>query len=203
MKPKYLIGFVLTAFALTAAAQQKLGVIAEGGDPPDERASARLLYWDRDARSAAGQIALNYGQPVWKKDYEDPAKFDSLTKGKVWRMGKDYWTVLDTQLPLKIAGKPVAVGSYFLGLHRSSDGAQWSLAFIDPVEVRRAHLDASQIGKARVAFMVPMSAQKADDKVEKLTIILSHPKDDLKNVTLKLAWGNVLLTAPVQVTLQP
>ncbi len=203
MKPKYLIGFVLTAVALTAAAQEKKGIVAEGGDPPDERASARLLYWDRDARSAAGQIAINYGQPVWKKDYEDPAKFDSLTKGKVWRMGKDYWTVLDTQLPLKIAGKPVAAGSYFLGLHRSSDGAQWSLAFIDPAEVRRARLDASQIGKARVAFMAPMSAQKADDKAERLTITLSHPKDDLKNVTLKLAWGNTLLTAPVQVGLRP
>lgn len=203
MKPKYLIGFVLTAFALATAAQEKEGVIAEGGNPPDERASARLLYWDRDARSAAGQIAIDYGQPVWKKDYEDPAKFDSLTKGKVWRMGKDFWTELDTQLPLKIAGKPVAVGSYFLGLHRSSDGAEWSLVFIDPAEVRRARLDASQIGKARVAFMAPMSAQRADDAVEKLTITLTHPQDDLVNVTLKLAWGNVLLTAPVKVTFRP
>ncbi len=203
MKLKWLLGFMLAGFALAAPPQEKKGIIAEGGNPPDERASARLLYWDRDARSAAGQIAINYGQPVWKKDYEDPARFDSMTKGKVWRMGKDFWTELDTQLPLKIAGKPVAVGSYFLGLHRSGDGAEWSLAFIEPGEVRRARLDASQIGKAQVAFMAPMSAQRAANAVEKLTITLTHPEDDLKNVTLKLAWGTMLLTAPVQVTLQP
>lgn len=203
MKFKYLLGFVFVAFALAAPPQERKGIVAEGGDPPDERASARLLYWDQDAHSAAGQIAVNYGQPIWKKDYEDPAKFDSLTKGKVWRMGKDFWTTLDTQLPLKIASKPVAVGSYFLGLHRSSDGAKWSLALIEPGEVRRAHLDASQIGKATVAFMAPMSAEKTEKTIEKLTITLTHPPDDLKNVTLKLAWGNMLLTTPIQVALRP
>jgi hypothetical protein len=39
--------------------------------------------------------------------YEDPVKFDRMTKGKTWRQGKDFWTVLDTNLPLRIAGKEV------------------------------------------------------------------------------------------------
>ena len=52
---------------------------------------------------------------MWKKDYEDPAKFDAMTKGKVWRMGSNHWTALDTSLPLKISGRSVPAGSYFLG----------------------------------------------------------------------------------------
>ena len=31
---------------------------------------------------AAGQFAINYGRPVWKSIYEDPAKFDAMTQGK-------------------------------------------------------------------------------------------------------------------------
>jgi hypothetical protein len=190
----------IVLLALTAMAQEKKGIVAEGGDP-DDRASARVLYWDRAADSSAGWLAINYGRPVWKKDYEDPAKFDGMTKGKLWRMGSNYWTTLDTSLPLKVSGKRVAVGSYYLGVKRSADGAQWSLAFIDPATVRRARLDAFDIQKAPVRFEAPMSAAKSATSAEKLTITLSHPKEDIKHVTLRVAWGNFLLAAPIEVAL--
>ncbi len=195
-----LLAFVLS-FAVSAIGQQaKKGIIAEGGNP-DERASARVLYWNRGTDSSAGWFAVNYGRPVWKKAYEDPAKFDAMTKGKVWRMGSNYWTVLDTSLPLKISGKDVGVGLYFLGLRRSAGGSEWSLAFIDPASVREARLDAFEIPKAKAQFEVPMSVEKSDSPVEKLTITFSYSKEDRKNVTLKVAWGNLTLTAPVQVAL--
>lgn len=200
MKLKAILTILFLALAVPALAQEKKGIIAEGGSP-DEQASARMLYWNQQTDSSAGQLAINYGRPLWKKDYEDTAKFDSLTKGKVWRMGSNFWTVLDTQLPLKISGKDIRVGSYYLGLHRSADGSQWSLAFIDPAQVRRARVDAFEIVKARVQFTAPMSAEKTDAITEKLTITLSHPKDDIKNVTLKVAWGKMVLTAPVNVVL--
>ena len=198
MKIRWLLAVLILARAALAQGQEKKGIIIEGGDP-DERASTRILYWDRDKDGAAGQFAINYGRPLWKKDYEDPAKFDSMTKGKVWRMGKDFWTNLDTQLPLKISGKNVAAGSYYLGVYRSADGAEWSLAFIDPAKVRSARIDAFEIAKAPVLFKVPMKFEKAPTTTEKLTLTLSHPKDDIRNATLKVAWGNMVLTAPVQV----
>jgi hypothetical protein len=45
-----------------------------------------------------------------------------------------------------------------------------------------------------------MSLAKAEGKPEKLTITFSYPKDDVNNVTLRVAWGNLALTAPVKVT---
>jgi len=201
MKTRSLLPAVIVMLAASAAAQQpKSAIVAEGGTP-DDRASARVLYWNEKTNSAAGEVAIDYGRPVWKKEYEDPAKFDAMTKGKVWRMGSNYWTGLDTSLPLKIGGKRVGVGYYYLGLRRSADGASWSLAFLDPAKVRRARLDGFEIGKASVEFEAPMSIETASTAVEKLTITLSYPKEDPKKVTLKVAWGNLVLTSPIEVSL--
>ncbi|MGO9269733.1 MAG: hypothetical protein ACLQOO_05670, partial [Terriglobia bacterium] len=89
MRVKLLVSALVLLVAGTLRAQQGAKIAAGGGDPPDDRGSARLLYWNETADQAAGQIAFNYGRPVWRKDYEDPAKFDTITKGKVWRMGSN------------------------------------------------------------------------------------------------------------------
>ena len=126
---------------------------------------------------------------MWKKDYEDPAKFDAMTKGKVWRMGSNHWTTLDTSLPLKISGGSVPAGSYFLGLKRSADGGRWSLAFIDPAAVRKARLDAFDIRKAAVRFDAPMSVRKSTATADKLTVTLSYPNENIKHVNPETGVG--------------
>jgi hypothetical protein len=136
---------------------------------------------------------------VWKKDYEDAAKFDSMTKGQVWRLGSNFWTVLDTDMPIKISGKTVPVGSWYLGLKRSSDGASWALAFISPAKVKAALLDASEIGKAPVDFEAPMTFGKVDDTKERLVIDLVIDKANIYQPSLTIAWGNFKLSAPIQV----
>jgi len=191
--------FVLASLIPAHAQQSKPAIVAEGGQP-DDRASARVLYWNTAKDGAAGQFAIDYGRPVWRSDYEDPVKFDGMTRGKVWRMGSNFWTTLDSCLPLKISGKAVPAGYYYLGLHRAEDGSKWSLAFIDPAKVRATHLDAFDIRKAVIAFEVPMSVAKAAGKPEKLTIELSYPKDNIRKVTLSVSWGTLALTAPIDVT---
>jgi len=194
-----LVGAMLL-FTLIAEAQQKPNIVAEGGTP-DDRASARVLYWNAKTDSAAGQVAIDYGRPVWRKEYNDTARFDAMTRGKVWRMGSNYWTILDTNLPLSIGGKTVPVGLYYLGLHRSDNGSEWSLAFIDPARVRKMHLDAFQIERAPVEFQAHMSTvDKSENTAEKLTITLSYPKDAIKHVTMKIGWGNLVLSTPIEVT---
>ena len=201
MRIRVLLLASIVLCALSAPSQQpKKGIEAEGGDP-DDRGSARVLYWNDNANAAAGQFAINYGRPVWKPVYEDKAKFDAMTKGKVWRLGSNFWTTLDTDLPIEISGRRVPVGSYYLGLKRSADGGKWSLAFIDIAPVRKAHIDAFQIEKARVSFEAPMNVDKSEAKADKLTITLSYPKDNIKNVTMKVAWGTLALSAPVKVGL--
>ena len=202
MKIRYFVPILLAFFALPLVAQQKpqQEIIGEGGKP-DDRASARVLYWNTKLDGSAGQLAIDYGRPVWKKDYQDPAKFDAMTKGKVWRMGSNFWTLLDTSLPLKISGKQVQPGYYFLGLRRSADGAEWSLAFIDPAKVRAARLDGFEVQKAKVEFETPVTVKKAAAITQKLTITLSYPKETPTQVTMKVAWGNFVATAPIEVTL--
>ncbi len=185
--------------AMGFAQQTKPTIVAEGGGV-DDYGSTRVLYWNTKADGPAGQFAINFGRPGWKKDYEDAAKFDGMTKGKVWRMGSNFWTTLDTSVPLKIAGKSVPVGAYYLGLHRSADGALWSLAFIDPAKVRSARADAFEIQKAKVEFMAPMTTAKPEGVAEKLTITLSHGKENPRKGTIKVAWGNLALTAPFEAT---
>ncbi len=200
MKIRIALGTLLLLSFIPAHAQQsKPAIVAEGGQP-DDRASARVLYWNTVKNEAAGQFAINYGRPVWKGVYEDPAKFDGMTKGKTWRMGSNFWTVLDSCLPLTISGKSVHAGYYYLGLHRSEDGSKWTLVFIDPGRVRAAHIDAFDIEKAPVEFEVPISITNAATKAEKLTIELSYPKDDVRKVTLSVRWGTLALIAPIEVT---
>jgi DUF2911 family protein len=191
----------ITVAGAIFAQQAKKGIVAEGGEA-DDRGSARVLYWDLDAHGGAGEFAVNYGRPVWKKEYEDPANFDKMTKGQVWRMGSNFWTELDTCIPLEISGKKIGVGLYYLGLHRSEDGTKWSLAFIDPAKVRAARLDAFDIRKAPISFEVPVTfKQLAAPVAEKLTIRMVYKKENDRHVMMELAWGNMEITAPIEATL--
>lgn len=200
MKKSFWTVMLVAGLTGSAFAQQaKKGIEPEGGDA-DDRGSARVLYWDLDRSGSAGQFAVNYGRPVWKKDYEDPAKFDPMTKGKVWRMGSNFWSELDTCLPLKISGKSVGVGLYYLGLRRSEDGSKWSLVFIDPAKIRQMKLDGFEIQKAPILFEAPMSNDKAAAPTEKLTITMSYKKEDFRHVTMKVVWGNLALSAPIEAT---
>jgi len=199
MKIHSLLASVMLLFTLIAEGQQQRPKIVAEGGTPDDRASARVLYWNTQTNAAAGQFVIDYGRPVWKKEYEDPAKFDAMTRGKIWRMGSNFWSSLDTQLPLSIGGKKVPVGFYYLGLHRSEEGSEWSLVFIDPGRIRKGRLDAFQIEKAPVEFEALVSIAKAETQTEKLTITLSYPKDDIKHVTMRVAWGNLALSATIEV----
>ena len=199
MKRYAMLVGVMFLFTLIVESQQKPKIEAEGGTP-DDRASARVLYWNSQTNSAAGQVAIDYGRPVWKKQYNDAAKFDAMTRGKVWRMGSNYWTILDTNLPLSIGGKKVPIGVYYLGLHRSEEGSEWSLAFIDPAKARKMHLDAFQIDRAPVEFEAHMSnVSKTESPADKLTITLSYPKNDIKHVTMLVGWGNLALSTSIEV----
>jgi hypothetical protein len=193
------LAFVLL-FVLDASSQTKKPSVEVFGGELDERASTRVLY---ESGKAIGELVIDFGRPVWKKEYDDPAIFDKMTRGKVWRLGKDFWTTLDTNLPLRITEKRVSIGYYYLGLYRSEDGDTWSLTFFDPVKIRSSKLDAFEIRKAPVEFKVPLKLQQSETLVDKLTLLLSYEKERMTNLTLTIAWGKLQLTAPIEVELTP
>lgn len=182
----------------TSAQQQSPKVEAFGSDSP-ERGTTRVGYWDNVKNGGAGQLAIDYGKPVWRKEYEDTAKFDLMTRGRVWRLGSNFWTALDTDTPIRISGQAVPVGYWFLGLKRSADGATWTLVFIDPQKVKQARLDASEIGKAPIDFEAPITLEKSSETKDRLQVDLVIDKTHIYQPTLKIAWGNMVLTAPIDV----
>jgi hypothetical protein len=186
---------------LIHAQDKKSSIIALSEPALGERGTSRILYWNEEKNMAVAAVAVDFGRPVWKKEYENPSGFDRMTKGKVWRLGNDYWTILDSNLPMKIGGRDVPVGLWYLGLDRSANGSKWSLAFIDPLKARRTRLDPFAMETVPVDFKVPMTTENSASVTEKLTIALAASKEDMKNITMKISWGKLQLTVPVQVTL--
>lgn len=179
--------------------KQRPKIGAFGSDSP-ERGTTRVGYWNNEKNMGAGQFAIDYGRPVWRKEYEDTANFDKMTKGKVYRLGSNFWTTLDTDMPLTVAGKTIPAGLWYLGLHRSEDGATWSLVLFDPAKARAAHIDASEVERAPIAYKAPMTVEPATEMKEKLTIDLVFQRPNIKDVTLRIAWGKIQLSAPIQVS---
>lgn len=200
--PKILLIALVLLMAGAAIAQEKKPTIAAFGSDSLERGTVRVGYWNREKNGGAGGFFIDYGKPLWKKEYEDAAKFDGMTNGKTWRLGSEYWTVLDTNIPLKIAGTAVPAGIWYLGLHRSQDGATWSLVFIDPAKARSMQLDPSEINSAPIAYKAPMTLEQAGASAEKLTFTLDVPKTDLKQSQLRINWGKLQLKAPIEVAIK-
>jgi hypothetical protein len=180
------------------AQEKKPNVVALSEPGLGERGETRILYWNQDKSQPVASVAIDFGQPAWNTQLDDPARFDLATKGKVWRMGSNYWTVLDTNVPLKIQGRDIPVGLWYLGLHRSEDGKTWSLAFIDPVKARKSRQDAFVMETVPVEFRVPMVSEQAKATAEKLTISLTAQQDDMKRLTLRVSWGTLQVMVPVQ-----
>lgn len=165
-----------------------------GGE--SQRVSTRIAYFGKN--SSAGQLAVEYGQPEWKAEYE--AEFETLTRGKRWRFGNNFWTTLDTHLDLTIAGTAVPTGYYYLVLERS-EGDDWSLVFLDPKTIRSKKLDAFQAGQTTGGISVPLTWEKTESITEKLTIELAPVERELEKATLSIRWGKHKLTANIDVSL--
>lgn len=162
-----------------------------------ERVSTRIAYFSRGFAEVLGEVELSYGTPRWKQDYEKD--FEAATRGKTWRFGQNFWTVLDTNLPLEIETEEVPPGSHYLGIRRSEDGEDWSLVFIDPVEARKNHLDAFFIEQATVAMEVPLTYRRVERVAEKLEVELKVEPES--RATLVVRFGPVELSTPLHVRL--
>ena len=50
-----------------------------------------------------------------------------------------------------------------------------------------------------LGFVNQWVANHVDENVESLTITLDYPKEDPTNITLRVVWGKLQLTAPIEV----
>lgn len=194
---KFLVALILAVFAPALIAQSNGNGIKVFGGKMSERGETRILFWDGNENAPVGEFVIAYGLPKWKAEYAESGTFDKMTKGRVWRLGKNFWTVLDTNLPLRVGGEQIEPGSYYLGVMRSTDGKKWELCFIDPASAREKRLDASQIGMAEIALKAPLRFSGDQPTQETLTMTLEKAEKKLNRATLKITWGTFLLQTPV------
>ncbi|HSR52078.1 MAG TPA: DUF2911 domain-containing protein [Acidobacteriota bacterium] len=190
----------LLAVSLAVPNQQEPSIRAFGGSPDLDRASTRVVYFDSAQQRFLGEIAIAYGRPQWRQDYNDSERFDSVTRGQQIRLGKNFWTSLDTNLELNMGGRSVAPGLYYLGLGRSHDD-EWHLLLFDPEQVRSLRLDASQTAQAEPLMRIPVSKSTSAISKEELTISLSYDQSDPGKMTLRVEWGPHMLATSLSVDL--
>jgi hypothetical protein len=163
----------------------------------DRKASVMLAFVGQEAVVAGA--AINFTSPVWKDS--NNALIDKL-KGQNVRLGKNWWTTLDTISPLEIGGAKIAPGAYYLGLHCDKDG-KFSLLVIDAGKAMKngwVPFD-SEPWKADVTAPLTLAKDSLKDTVEKMEIELATEKTDPTTGKFSVRWGKHELSAPVKVTM--
>lgn len=176
--------------ALVPASAQDQQVKVFGGNAP-RMAATKILF----GPSGAGLICVQYGQPLWKAEFD--TQLESM-KGHNIRLGKDFWTTLNTSVGLTIGGTKVPAGSYYLGLKNDAEG-KLHLAVLDAATADKAGVGPWAGDEWKVAYTCPFEKKAGEKQVDALTIDLAHDANAPTKMTLSIAWGKHLLSAPVEV----
>lgn len=133
---------------------------AKGAFPlaqPMERGCSRAVF-------AGGTALLDHGTPKWT---DELAKgMAGMKAGTRWRLGNDWWTTLQTDLPLTIGGKKLAPGHWHLVVERTKNG--WDLACCPADQQFRNCLDAFAAERVTPVLSVPFTVGKAKDRAAAL-----------------------------------
>ena len=159
-----------------------------------ERGYSSISYWtyrDDGVEIGGGRISVEHGKPQWPEMLEEPGAFDGATIGKLWRLGNNKWSTLDTQLTLRFGKRTVKPGIYYLVIERPKEG-QWRLAFVAPDSVSPSFIDAwaseARADEVPRLFSVPLK-YSTSDKAAELDISLALDKDDMSQGALRIHWG--------------
>lgn len=161
------------------------------------RGCTRIAYFGQ--KSSAGQIAIEYGTPPWKEEYQKAVESKKLA-GKRWRLGQDFWTNVDAFFDFKLNGVTIKAGYYYLTLEMKKDGS-YLLGFHDPAVIRKLKLDAflAEQYKGAALYEVPLDYEKASDVAKQLAITLEVSEPENTQGKLKIHFGPNLLKGTFEV----
>lgn len=172
----------------------------QGWAQKESRGGTRLIYFHKTSPrpwdSSPGQVAIEYGQPVWKPEYGATLS----QKGGRWRLGQNQWTNLDTSFDLEIGPETIEVGYYYMALERTTAG-DWQLLFFEPEEMRANEMDAWHLNlrDAAEVFSAPLTHEKVEESADPLEIEFKLDPDDDRHASLHIRFGPHRLTADVRV----
>jgi len=177
--------FALALLAVPAQAQMRVF----GGTAP--RMAATRIFFEGGLK---GMVCVQYGQPEWKSEYD---ALDSF-KGKSVRLGKDYWTTLNTSVALDFAGTKVPAGSYYLGL-RCDAGGDFEILVLRAEAADKAGMAPFFPEAWKPDHVIAMKHAASEKSTDKLTIDLNVDEKDPSQMSLVLSWGKHVLTSGAKV----
>lgn len=162
-----------------------------------DRSSARLAYFSRTG--SPGQLAIDYGNLQWRDEFE-AAIGNAKMAGKPWRLGRDFWTTLDSSIDLQIGGVDVPAGYYYLTAARQEDGS-FTLGVHDAAEVKKQRLDPVFSSRLAGGLTVPLQHDTDAEPAAKLQIGIALDAGSKDHGKLTIRFGRHRLQAPVTLRL--
>lgn len=163
----------------------------------DERRASRLFYWG--GQSSPAQVIVDYGPVAWKDEYGKmlaSGEFDD----RRWRLGRNFWTRLDTNRTLRFGDVEVPAGSWYLVAEKQGDQG-YVLHVLDPATIRKQRLDAFQSEQTKGGTAVTLEHEEVDENATEMELTLSADSGDPSRALLEIRFGPHRLTAPFQVDL--
>ncbi len=159
-----------------------------------ERGYSSISYWTHryaGVEIGGGRISVEHGKPQWPATLEVHTVFDDATVGKLWRLGNNKWSTLDTQLTLHFENRTVEPGIYYLVIDRLKAN-DWRLVFVAPDSVSPSFIDAwaaqARPDEVPRLFSVPLRYSTAE-KAAELDISLALKQDDMSRGAIRIHWG--------------
>lgn len=160
-----------------------------------KREFARITYFSPTNSSL---VEVSYGPVAWKEEYAEQISSGNLD-GKAWRLGNDFWTVFDTNVPVMVGENRLEPGDYYLTAMKKGD--DYVVTFHAGNDARKQRLDAYQC--AQLKGGVNVAAKHGEgDLADHLAIALSHADDDMTDATMTIRFGTHKLTVPMKVELE-
>ena len=133
---------------------------------------------EADATIGGAHVSIDYSQPTLKG--RDPLKM--IQAGKVWRLGADAPTTIESDKPLNFGGTTVPKGKHIL-LARFDSPGKWTLIVsTKPYNQYEASAKLAEI---------PLTQSETADPVEALTIKLSDQG------AIEIRWGKLQLSGSI------
>ncbi|KAA3613351.1 MAG: DUF2911 domain-containing protein [Calditrichaeota bacterium] len=128
-------------------------------------------------------ISVDYGRPSWGK----VDRLSQAPEGFVWRMGMDKATHFTSEVDLVFGEKIIPKGTYTLFMrHITAD--KWHL-----IVNKQTGQWGSNYDKKQDFVVIPLTMEKTEKQVEKMTIEISTEKKG--HGTLSLLWGPYVISS--------
>lgn len=188
------IALSVTLLAPTLSAQKtELQTFAQAGQRAESSFFVAKMQ-DGEFAGAAGAVFLTYGTPEWKPEYS--TQVDNM-KGKLFRLGKDWWATFDTMTPVSFGGVTIPAGVWYLGVSCDKTG-KWSLAFLEPNRVKNSGVMPNAADNAPRTHDVPLAMAKSGAMAKTLACTFEQGSDATHG-KLTIAWGDRTLTTSFEV----